>query len=160
MTEKTPLSFGQITDTLEAQPAGRSGVGYTSRGWVVNDENSVEIPLVSGWITAQTTDDTVTDVATIAAAELEAKLVVAEFIGAKSDYSAALGAVLRGQFRRATAGNVTLIGSLRGDIDEDSGDAPTVTLAADTTAQTIDIRVTGVAAETWNWKVRYTVIDV
>lgn len=115
-------------------------------------------PPETGYASVTTTDATVTDIATIAVAELTAYTVTVRVIGTKSDYAASIGGTLTGTFRRATGGNVTAVGSVTAVLNEDSASAPTFTMAADTTNQTIDIRVTGVAAETWSWRVSYQVI--
>jgi len=104
----------------------------------------------------QTTDATVTDIATIAVAEDEAFVVEGRIVAIEDDGSESVGGTFMGVFRRDTGGNVTLVGSVTTDVQHDSGGAPTFTLAADTTNQTIDIQVTGVAATTMNWVVTYT----
>lgn len=107
----------------------------------------------------QTTDATATDIATIALAEGEAVTVRGMVVGLKSDGSAACGGDFRATFRRAAGGNVTLVGSLSANVSEDSAGSPSFTVVADTTAQTVAIRVTGVAAETWEWQVMYDYIQ-
>ena len=64
-----------------------------------------------------------------------------------------MGVVMWGVFRRATAGDVTLVGSLQGTVQEDSGGAPTFALTVDTGTQSVDVDVTGVAAQIWNWTI-------
>lgn len=103
--------------------------------------------------TQQTTDATLTTVVALAVAETETWLVKANVVADIANLSAALGVVLWGVFRRATAGDVTLVGSLQGSVQEDSGAAPTFALTVDTGNQTVDVNVTGVAAETWNWTI-------
>lgn len=104
----------------------------------------------------QTTDDTPTvpDGGSVDVAEGDTVYVKAIVTGAINDLSAALTAVVQGGYRRATGGNVTLIGSLDSVLNEDSGSSPTVTLTANTSDQTVDVTITGVAAETWNWRVK------
>lgn len=79
------------------------------------------------------------------------KAIVTAYV---SDMSAGLTAVVQGGYRRATGGNVTLIGSLDSVLNEDSTSSPTVTLYANTTNQTVGVQITGVASETWNWTIR------
>lgn len=113
-----------------------------------------EIPVTgnrSAVYTQQTTDATVTTVTTVSVAEATAVIVKVRAVAAKADYSAALGLEAWAVFRRATAGNVTAVGSTQGTVQEDDGGSPTVAFAADTGNQTIDVNVTGIAATTWNW---------
>lgn len=109
--------------------------------------------------TVQTTDATTTDIMSIPVAQNEAIVVNVKVIAAISDYSAAIGGTVIHTFRRAT-GNVTAVGGETDTTSEDSAGTPTVNCVADTTNQTVDVRVTGVAAETWNWEVQVEWIKV
>lgn len=102
--------------------------------------------------TAVTTDATVTAIHSIPVAEGEAITVRAVVTGRIANLSAAAGAVISATFRRAAAGNVTLVGAVQGATQEDSAGTPAITLAANTGAQTVELRVTGIAAETWTWE--------
>lgn len=159
----TPLSSAP-TDNLQTNDVYLDDGTNTANGLPgfrrYNGSAWGDVGVLGGAATVQTTDATVTDIATIALAEGDAITVRATITGAIADYSAALGVVLSATFRRATGGNVTLVGSVQGTVQEDSASAPTATLAADTGNQTIDIRVTGVAAQTWNWSVRYETLVV
>ena len=106
----------------------------------------------------QTTNATATTLASVAVAEDEAVTVVATISGAIADYSAAIGGTVTAVARRVAAGNVTQVGSVTTDVQEDSGGSPTFTADVDTTTQTVRIRVTGVASETWNWRAKYEVL--
>lgn len=108
--------------------------------------------------TLQTTDATPTDILAYAMALSSAVTIQARIVGAKSDYTASISARATVGFRRAAAGAPVLIGA--GDLyqETDSVGVPVVTVAADAGANTGDIVVTGVALETWNWKIEYTVI--
>jgi hypothetical protein len=57
-------------------------------------------------------------------------------------------------FRRQSAGNVTAVGSPQGTIAEDSAGTPAIVFAANTTDQTVELRVTGIAAESWKWEAK------
>jgi len=105
--------------------------------------------------TLTTTNNTTTTIASIAVAELQAMTITVTVTGSKSDYSASCGGTLTAVVRRASGGNVTLVGSVTTDIHEDSGGSPTFTLDVDTGTQTARIRVTGISAEDWLWKCRY-----
>lgn len=79
--------------------------------------------------------------------------VRAMVVGKLAGSTAAAGnPCLVGTFRRQAAGNVTLVGALTGTTQEDSAGTPVITLAANTTAQTVELRVTGIAAENWSWE--------
>lgn len=106
--------------------------------------------------TQQTTDatNTVPTGAYVSVAEGQVVFVKAIVIARRSDLSAALGVEMWVIARRATGGNVTLVGSVQGTVQEDSASAPTFSLVADTSNQRVNAQVTGVAAQTWNWQVR------
>ncbi len=119
-------------------------------------DDGLEIELIAGrprTVTQQTTDATLTTVTTVAVAVDEVWFVKAIVTANIADYSAALGVEMWGVFRRATGGDVTLVGTLVGTVQEDSGSAPTFALTVDTGTQTVDVNVTGVAAETWDWTI-------
>jgi hypothetical protein len=98
----------------------------------------------------QTTNATVTDLVSIALAEGESIILEAKIQGFQSDFSDAIGSRVLASARRATGGNVTLVGLPVIDILE--SDANTnVTVFADTVGQNLKIQVTGVATQTWNW---------
>lgn len=106
--------------------------------------------------TQQTTDatNTVPTGAYVAVAEGQVVFVEVIVIARRSDLSAALGVRQWVIARRASGGNVTLVGSVQGTVQEDSASAPTFALVADTGNQRVNAQVTGVAAQTWNWTVR------
>lgn len=100
--------------------------------------------------TATTTDATLTDLLSIAVAEASSVAVRVMVTAHKADLSASYAIDVFLHARRATAGNVTLIGT---PVENTLTDALVdVTIFADTTAQTVDIQVTGIVAETWKWR--------
>lgn len=103
----------------------------------------------------QTSNDTQTDIATISLAEGEMLWVKALVGGAKSNHTEALGGEIFACARRQSGGNVTLLGSNITNIIEDSAGSPSIDIVADTGNQTVDIRVTGIAATTYNWVCSY-----
>lgn len=111
-----------------------------------------------GYAAATTTDATVTTLASIAVAEVEMVTVEGVVSAMKSDASAGAMRSFRIAVRRASGGNVTLIGAITyGEaIQEDSGGTPALTADVDTGTQSIRVRIQGIAAETWNWRVRWT----
>lgn len=99
-----------------------------------------------------TTDATTTQIAALSVAEGEAIIISAMVSGRQSDLSDQIVAHIECGARRAAAGNVTLTGTPTVRILE--SDANTnVTVTADTTNQTVDINVVGVAAQTWSWEI-------
>lgn len=99
-----------------------------------------------------TTDDTATQLGLLpVVAELEGIVVDIIVTGVQSDGTDQITARICGGARRAAAGNVTLTGTTTVTILESTA-ATLVAVAADTTNQTIDINVTGIAAETWKWE--------
>ncbi len=129
---------------------------HTDNNLYYKADDGTEIILTAGRpqvFTQQTTDATLTTVTTVALAETETWFVKAIVIADKSDQSAALGVEMWGVFRRATAGDVTLVGSLQGSVQEDSGGAPTFALTVDTGTQTVDVNIQGIAAENWDWTI-------
>jgi len=108
----------------------------------------------------QTLDNTTTTLASIVVAEASAVRITGEAAGAKSDYSAAAGRGFAVTARRATGGNVTIVGSVQYDaaVQEDSGGSPVIEVDANTGTQSIRVRVTGITAEIWNWKTSLRVV--
>lgn len=100
----------------------------------------------------QTADATATVVLSFPVAEGEAIKINAQVLGAQSDYSDAVGSDVEIVARRAASGNVTVVGTPGNRILESDADT-NVTIVANTTDQTVEIKVTGGAAdETWNWE--------
>ena len=134
----------EVLKELSANTTKLTGInsGYSSSEWY-SEQSAV-----------QTVNDTETDIATISLAEGEMVWVKAYVGGAKSDHTEALGAELFCCARRQSSGNVILLGSSVNNILEDSAASPTVSIAADTGSQTVDIRVTGIAG-TYNWICSY-----
>ena len=100
----------------------------------------------------QTTDATVTDIATIDVEEGDVFEVQVKVLGRKSDGTDRALYNLEGLFYRNTAGNVTQEGAISSITTIESDINWNCNLVADTVNQTIDIQVTGVAATTINWK--------
>lgn len=107
----------------------------------------------------QTTDATVTDIVEIPLAEGKVISVDVDVIGRKSDGTDRAGYRITGTLYRNTSGNVILEGQTSYGSHESSA-AWDVDIAADTTEQAVDVRVTGVAATTINWDavVRYRIV--
>ena len=106
-----------------------------------------------------TTDATETDIATIPVAEGETVGVDALITARSSDGSEHGKWQLSGLFYRNSGSNVTVEGVIQNVAAHLSATSVAATdLVADTSNQTIDVRVTGEAGKTLNWtaKVNYT----
>lgn len=112
-----------------------------------------------GFITANvvTADATPTTIASIPIAELQCKTLFGVIVGAQDDATEGCGGQLNITVRRAAAGNVTLVGSLNQNLNADAG---SFTATADVGTQSILVTVTGVAAEDWNWQLKYILVGV
>jgi hypothetical protein len=138
-----------MTEVMSETQARKGTYGSYNGGWVTMPPKKVT-----------TTDATATEVANVPLAEGEAVVVRVIAVGSIADESAAAGGQIVGVFRRAAAGNVTQVGATQGTVVEDSAGTPAVAFAADTTNQTVDVRVTGIASETWRWEVGYEYLKV
>lgn len=99
-----------------------------------------------------TTDATVTTLLAVLVAEAMAVTISGTVTGVKAGGGAAIGGSFMVTARRATGGNVTLVGSASISTNEDSSGTPAVTIDADTGTQTVRVRVQGISAETWYWR--------
>lgn len=102
----------------------------------------------------QTTDATVTTLASVSLAELESVTLKGTISAAQSDHTNMVGGDFMISARRASGGNVTLVGSVVTNVNSSS--AATFTCDVDTGTQTVRVRVTGVAATTYNWGCSYS----
>ena len=112
----------------------------------------------------ETTNATATVILSIPVAVGDAVLIMGSIIGKKSDTTAAIMQQINGGARRQSAGNVTLVGTpaVTGAtmVQEDSGGTPAVTYVANTTDQALEIKVAGIAAETWSWEGNFKVTKI
>lgn len=102
----------------------------------------------------QTTNATQTVLASVLVNQTESITLSGTITAAQSDHTNAVGGTFSITARRASGGNVTLIGSVVTSVQSSS--AATFTCAVDTGTQTVRILVTGVAATTYNWVTNYT----
>lgn len=109
--------------------------------------------------TVSTTDNTATDLFQIPLSEGEAIVGQGMIVGCQDDETDAVSAHFEFCARRAAAGNVTLVGSPAVRILE-SNASTDVSVNADTSAQTVDIRVTGITAENWRFEGSISYIKV
>lgn len=97
----------------------------------------------------QTTNATVTTLASVTVNELESITFKGQITGAQSNHTNAIGGDFLISARRASGGNVTIVGVAI--VNVNSSSTATFTADVDTGTQTVRIRVTGVAATTYNW---------
>jgi hypothetical protein len=82
-------------------------------------------------------------------------ILKASVLGVRPDGTEGIGSEIISRARRASAGNVTLIGANTAvGTAEDSSGTPTVVINANTSTQALDIVVTGEAAKEFHWTVR------
>lgn len=131
--------------TLKELRVDNIASGFTGSEWVVKQ---------AGY---QTGDATTTVIASIPLAEGEMLTVHAMTNGFRNDYTEGFGAARYGTYRRGTGGNVTIVGSTSVPHNDRKDFAESVTFgfSANTTTQTVDIRVTGAASKTINWVCSY-----
>lgn len=98
---------------------------------------------------AQTTDATVTTLASVVVNELESVTFWGTVIGAQSNHTNAIGGDYLITARRASGGNVTLVGAPVLNINSSS--AATFTCDVDVATQSVRLRIVGIAATTYNW---------
>lgn len=147
-TDDIRLAVGTTNGmTLVVDSSTASGLAWTAVGTVFE-------------ATLATTDATVTTLISYAVAQLSAVTIRGRIIAAKTDYTAGAGGFFRASFRRASGGNVTLIGTGFLEWEDDSASAPIVTFDVDVGTQTGRVRWAGVAAENWTVKAHYEIVGV
>lgn len=145
-------SVGSIPGSIWRFYYGQTEISDTDLWWDMRQW--INIPDYQA-ATVTTTDATATTLASISVSELQMMTITATVNGRKSDYSAAIGGTATATVRRATGGNVILVGSTSVTSNEDSAGTPSFTIDVDTGTQTARLRVTGIAAETWYWTAQY-----
>jgi hypothetical protein len=119
---------------------------------ITNGAGSITVATVAdGFViaTVQTVGAVNGDLFTLTLAGNRAANIFANVVGTPSDYSASLVGTANGGARRAGGGAV-LIGSPLVDFSEDSANAPNLDIVV--SGNDVIVRVTGVAAQTWNWR--------
>jgi len=167
-----PDPQSDINECLAGKSAGSTATwaialvgGMTSMNQYYVDTNSKDLRQLvnnadgTSYALLTTTNNTVTTIASVGIAQLSAATITGSFIATKSDYTASATGTFRYGVRRASGGNVTQIAAASIAQDEDSSGSPALSLDVDTGTQTVRIRGTGVSAETWYWKVSYTVLS-
>lgn len=130
--------------------------------WVCEEQCTTLRGFTSGftgteWFTCQagvqTTDATLTTLASITLVDLRASTVKAYITGARADHSAALSGDITYGARRAGGGAVEMNPAVV-NVLEDGG--ATVAINASVSSNDILITCTGEAATTWNWVTTYS----
>lgn len=114
--------------------------------------------LERGNLTLTTTDATATNVLSVPVAELQHVAIRVLASSAKSDYTDGLSGQIICGAHRPTAGNVETDGSANVVTVEDSAGSPLLSFAVNTSAQTAEVKLTGVAAETWKHEIHFEVL--
>ena len=118
--------------------------------------------LASQWRTAQTYLQTIgaadATLLSIPIATEQMVIITATVNAYLSTYGHASTGTITVSAYRPTAGNVTLVGMIQTDFASSSPAAvpPTLDADVDVGTQTLRIRISGVAAETWNWVTTYS----
>lgn len=105
-----------------------------------------------------TADATTTNLLSVSLAEGESIHLKISVLAHRDNQSAALGGTIEVKARRATAGNITQVGTGTTSIETDS--TPTCVADFDTGSQSLRIRATGVAAQNWVWIGHYEYFKV
>lgn len=149
-------SFGANTYASGQQTEGGSWYAGTGVGMVMAAPKTGYrgSELIQNQAFVQTTDATQTTLFSIVLNQLESITLKGTITAAQSDHTNMVGGDFEICARRASGGNVTLVGSVIDNVNSSS--AATFTCDVDTGTQTIRVRVTGVAATTYNWTSSYS----
>lgn len=132
-------AFGSVTS-----PNGTIAVGYN------NGTNSITLDVGGGSDnTVTTTDATPTTLAFFTLAASEAVTFYADVVGAKADYSAAIGGNAEATARTA-GGAAVMVGAPVINLNTDSGGSPDFNMVV--SGNNLILQVTGEVATTYNWK--------
>lgn len=124
-----------VRQGTERLKTDRSGYGSGMRRQTVSGVSTSATPVV---------------LASVAVAEDSVHFIRVSFAACRDTGAEGIGGAVSGSYRRDADGNVTLIGAADTVIDEDSSGSPALTLAANTTDQTIDVTFTGEASKNFN----------
>ena len=110
--------------------------------------------------TALTANATATAVYEHALAEGKAIYIIADAVAIEDDASEATRCQTTHLMRRAASGDVTAVGTATSVTADDSSGTPTLTIVANTGAQTVDVKVTGEASKDLIWMVHVRYMEV
>lgn len=144
--------FKQQTSTPDVPASSHTRLYAQSDGGLYAQAVNGELAPVSAIVgTVQTTNATATDCVVVSVADASFFKLKVECLGMISTRASALWGNIEGVFYRS-GGNVTQIGSTTSLIVENSVGSPSVGFTLDTANQEVEVEVTGVVAETWDWK--------
>ena len=109
--------------------------------------------------TVQTTDDTVTTIATIPLTDVHTWLVKSSIVGYRTNGDAEAGYIREGVFYR-NGGGAVQIGPTNSPLTREAAGAGPYDVTMSVSGNNALITVKGANGHTVNWKVRYTTIDV
>lgn len=130
----------------------KSGVMY----W--RDSAGEVYPVVMTYsATVTTTDNTATTLDSYTVSASSCVVIRGDVWGAKDDYSAAAFRSFEVCIRRTSGGSAAIVGSATygASIQEDSSGTPAIEV--DLSTNDFRVRVTGISAETWQWRAEYSV---
>ena len=103
---------------------------------------------------AATTDATQTTVHQEALGEVQGMALTVKAVVKKSDGTVVGQFLIAAAFRRQASGNVVISGNQHNIVkDVTGGAALSIAIEANTTTQTVDVKVTGIAASAYTWEV-------
>lgn len=167
------IAYGQGIDTAIAWTAASTSSatvpaillartsGVPSFGTLISSDGTVDFAYTDGAqtidittgganiATVQTVDATPTALYTLPVLANRAVTLYADIIGAKADYSAAIGGNVEATARRA-GGGLTMVGVPVVNLNEDSAGAPDFTIVV--SGNDLVVQVTGEALTTYNWR--------
>lgn len=102
----------------------------------------------------QTTNATPFVLVSVPLNELESVTVTGTLVGSSADHTDSVGGTYSIVARRATGGNITIVGSATNNVQSTS--TATFSVAVNTSTQAVELTITGIAATTYNWSSYYT----
>lgn len=153
---KFGVNFKEQSTASDAPDAGYERMYARSTGQrsiVVQYPDGNEAPIASTIFTVSTTNATPTEIAVIDGAETDRFKLRVEVLAFQDDESDIVSGNIEGVFYRNNAGNITQVGTTQDNLYTNSAGSPTVAFTANASNQQVDIDVTGVAAENWDWTV-------
>lgn len=159
-----------IAEILRLAPRGSTPIWFwrlTGSTTVINSDNSfmdgrnfINVGVGDGdllFAEVTTTDATPTLIDALDVSASSAVIIVGSYLGTRDDYSATIGGTFRYVVRRTSGGDVEEVAAATITADEDSSGSPALTIGVDTGLEAIVSTVTGIAAQTWDWVLQYTV---
>ena len=102
----------------------------------------------------QTTNSTPVVLVSVPLNQLESVTVTGTLVGSSADHTDSVGGTYSIVARRASGGNITIVGSATNNVQSTS--TATFAVAVNTSTQAVELTITGIAATTYNWSSYYT----